>query len=286
MISIIICSQCNDIGSKLKKNITSTIGCEYELIVIDNSANNYSIFEAYNLGLKKAKFQFIVFLHEDIHIHTKGWGKILISSFQKDSEIGLIGIAGSKIKTKIPSGWWDHRSSNLVINIIQHRQGKNPEKLFTGFKSNSMEEVVILDGVFIAMRKDERIKFNESLKGFHNYDQSISLDYRKFGYKLFVSNEILIEHFSEGNLNSEWLKSNIKFNQLYKSQLPQAIGKRVVSREDKIFTFQKLIYNCIKNEEKKSAFYYWCKLKAIKPFNKNDIEMMRYFLGLEVKLFN
>jgi hypothetical protein len=283
MISVIICSQFNDLGSELKKNINSTIGCEYQLIIIDNSKNNLSIFEAYNMGSKKAKYGLLVFMHEDIKIHTKDWGNVLISSFRKDSKIGLIGIAGTKIKTTIPSGWWDHPAQDLVINIIQHRPGKGPEKLFTGFKSNPLEEVVVLDGVFFSMRKDERIKFNEFLKGFHNYDQSISLDYRELGYKLCVTNEILIEHFSEGNLNSEWIKSNIKFHHLYKRQLPSGIGKRTVSRATKIFTLQKLINNCLKNEEKKLAIFYWCKLKMIKPLNRRDLKIIGHFLGLTSK---
>jgi hypothetical protein len=32
-----------------------TIGCEYELIIIDNSENKYSIYEAYNLGIERYK---------------------------------------------------------------------------------------------------------------------------------------------------------------------------------------------------------------------------------------
>ena len=54
MISCVICSRQPDISAELKENIASTIGCEYELIVIDNSKNEHSIYSAYNQGVVKS----------------------------------------------------------------------------------------------------------------------------------------------------------------------------------------------------------------------------------------
>jgi hypothetical protein len=51
MISIVICARANDINEALKENIQNTIGVPYELIVIDNGKNEYSIFSAYNKGV-------------------------------------------------------------------------------------------------------------------------------------------------------------------------------------------------------------------------------------------
>ena len=62
MISVIICSRTSTIGTALSENIKNSIGCEYELISIDNSKNTYSIFEAYNLGIQKSKFDFLCFI--------------------------------------------------------------------------------------------------------------------------------------------------------------------------------------------------------------------------------
>lgn len=55
MISCIICSRQPDISAELKENIATTVGCEYELVVIDNSKDEYSIFSAYNEGVRCAK---------------------------------------------------------------------------------------------------------------------------------------------------------------------------------------------------------------------------------------
>ena len=66
MISLIICSRTADISDELKQNIATTIGCEYELCVIDNSRNEYSIFTAYNEGVRRAKGDILCFMHDDI----------------------------------------------------------------------------------------------------------------------------------------------------------------------------------------------------------------------------
>jgi hypothetical protein len=54
MISIIICSRTQTISSDYLK-ISKILLDDYELVVIDNSENTYSIFEAYNLGIEQSK---------------------------------------------------------------------------------------------------------------------------------------------------------------------------------------------------------------------------------------
>ena len=75
MLSLIICSRTPKISEELEKNIADTIGCEYELVVIDNSLNKYSIFSAYNEGVKRSIGDILCFMHEDILYKTINWGQ-------------------------------------------------------------------------------------------------------------------------------------------------------------------------------------------------------------------
>ena len=125
MISIIICSRTKTITPVLLENIKNTVGANYELIVIDNSENNYSIFEAYNLGIKKSKSELLCFIHDDVLLHTNNWGTILIDIFNNNKNLGLLGVAGAKVKTKMPSPWWNCHYSQQVIKIIQHNGKEN-----------------------------------------------------------------------------------------------------------------------------------------------------------------
>jgi len=136
MISIIICSRKKN--NNLLENIKRTIGCEYELVVIDNSANRYSIFEAYNLGIERSKGKYLCFIHDDLFIHTNGWGNVISRLFDDYPDYGLIGIAGSKQKSRIPSGWWDCKEEYKSVNIIQHYANEITEKKYIGFEHSKL----------------------------------------------------------------------------------------------------------------------------------------------------
>lgn len=126
MISIIICSKKNTITTTLQENIQETVGIDYELIIIDNSKNSYSIFEAYNKGSSLAKFPFLCFVHEDVLFHTKNWGKLAINHL-KVPNTGIIGMAGSQYLLNIPSSWFNAKPiletlSNRVIKMEKAKQ--------------------------------------------------------------------------------------------------------------------------------------------------------------------
>lgn len=273
MISLVICSRSKWISSELEKNIKDTIGLTYELIIIDNSKNDRSIFEAYNIGIERSSGDIICFLHDDIFIHTKNWGKIIEQLFWEKPEAGLIGIAGSKIKTKMPSAWWDCPEEQKVINIIQHfkEPEREQEKWYKGFNTDSEVEVAVIDGVFIALRKDESIYFNDTMKGFHNYDMNISLEYAKKGYKILVTNKILIEHFSIGTISKSWYKSTSQLHKVYAGFLPLKMDSTTLESSISKQEFENgvnFINGLLKYDLRKQAFYYWMYLIKLKPYSK------------------
>jgi glycosyltransferase involved in cell wall biosynthesis len=278
MLSVVICSRESKISSFLTDNIEKTIGCSYELIVINNSDAKYSIFEAYNIGIKKSTSDFLCFLHDDILIHTEDWGIKLKNIFEKNKNVGLVGVAGSKIKTKMPSAWWDCPQEMRVINIIQHFSNKSKEHWNIGFTNKLLEEVVVIDGVFMAWRKDDRIKFNEKQIGFHNYDLNISFENIKYGYKIIVTDEILIEHFSKGNLNKSWLESTIKLHQIYKNILPLYTNDSQNSISFQNIEFNngtRFIKQLINLGLRIKAVKIWVQLIAIKPISKYHLKFIK-----------
>lgn len=253
-ISIIICSRIGKLQQGFYSNIKETVGCAHELIVINNSENKYSIFEAYNIGIEKSKYPLLLFIHEDILLHTIHWGEILISLFSNNKKLGLLGIAGSLVKSKTPSAWWDNKLQFRFQSILHSYPGGQVKHEVLGFKENpALQEVVVIDGVFMAMRKDIGVKFNEDLSGFHNYDQSISLDIRSKDYNVMVTNNILIEHFSLGKIDDSWIKSSLLFHDLYEESLPQFVGRPPTPREER-YVLRKFIRNCRKTGNMKIAF--------------------------------
>ncbi|MEZ7503852.1 glycosyltransferase [Flavobacterium sp. Arc2] len=281
MISIIICSRTQTISSDLFENIKDTIGCDYELVVIDNSENTYSIFEAYNLGIEQSKGDFLCFMHDDILIHTQNWGNILGIIFNSDSQIGLIGIAGSSQKTKTPSGWWDCDEKYKSINIIQHYPDGKVIKEYLGFENSNLNEVVFVDGVFLALRKEINVFFDEKLKGFHNYDFNVSIETKKKNYKIGITNKVLIEHFSVGNLNDQWINSTIQIHRLYQAELPLSLSiDRQIDNE--IFACKRFLSYCIKASNKQQALRFSVKWYLYCPLSKHNFV---FFFKTVLKIF-
>jgi glycosyltransferase involved in cell wall biosynthesis len=278
MISIIICSRTQIISAELSANIKDTIGSDYELVVIDNSLDTYSIFEAYNLGIEKSTGEYLCFMHDDILIHTQNWGIVINNIFNDDQKIGLIGIAGARIKTMMPSGWWNCPNEFKEINIIQHLENKVVEKWEYGFNNGSLSEVVAIDGVFMVLRKDKRIHFDTELKGFHNYDLNISLECKNKEYKIVVTNEILIEHFSNGNINKSWQDSTMKIHELYLKNFPLYVGSKNIKHDLKSLEIKNglnFLNQCLAFGFKDGFFKLWFKLFCLQPFSKSHFMIFK-----------
>lgn len=205
----------------LVANINQTIGIPFELEIITGAE---SITHAYEDGLKKSSGEFFLFLHEDVLFHTQDWGKTLLGHFKRDSTIGLIGVAGAKTHTFIPSAWWDCLENDKVIRILQHKPGGQKEDQDRGFGINKCVEVAVIDGVFMALRKEVGAHFDQTLIRFHGYDLDLSLAVQEKGYKVAVIQDVLLEHFSLGNLHLGWLTALLHVHRKYKHLLPLAKG--------------------------------------------------------------
>lgn len=285
MLSIIICSRTPKISRELSQNIEKTIGCTYELIIIDNSENKYSIFEAYNLGIQQSTGAYLCFIHDDIRFHTEGWGNVTSSIFQSDAKIGLIGVAGAKVKSKMPSGWWNSPEYLHEVNILQHLSNKDIEKWEYGFQNELVSEVVVIDGVFMAMKRSNGVFFDNYLKGFHNYDLNISMEHVLKGYKVVVTKEILIEHFSRGVINKIWFDSTLDFYEKYKNKLPlkikgidQNLIKELEFKNGVKFISEFLVYGF-----EIKILRIWFRLIRIRPIDKFHWDLARTLLKRFIK---
>jgi hypothetical protein len=210
----------------LESNIASTIGTNYEIICIDNSANDHSIFQAYNLGVARCRFPVICFMHDDIRYHTAGWGA-LVRNYFSDRSLGALGIAGSPYYPDVPGSWW---AGGYVYETLIKNNGSEKYVATKSFKQAGAlnQPVIVLDGVWLCIRKSlfGQIYFDESrFSGFHFYDIDICLQVYLSNHRLWCNAEILIEHFGEGNVNHNWIDNAIQLQQKWSGQLPAYVGR-------------------------------------------------------------
>ena len=250
MISIIICSTRKTISEILKKNIEETVGVEYELIIIDNSSNRYTIFEAYSEGVKLSQGNYLVFMHEDIMFRSTQWGQVLCELLT-NKEIGAVGVIGSDIVLPMYFGWWKgggvgHIIQNFKENKMQH--ASYPLQA----SSVSSRDALVLDGLFLGFRKEifKHIEWDTiTYGGFHMYDCDICMQVATKGYKIKVL-DILIEHYSLGSVNRMFSEECIKFNP--KAQITSR-SRVFVSRLCKSLTLSVRLPSVRRHESAESA---------------------------------
>jgi hypothetical protein len=226
MISIIICARKKDISPELRSNIETTIGdTACEIIVIDNSNNDFTIFSAYNRGVTLSQYPVLLFMHDDILFKTPGWGAKIANHF-KDEQIGAIGVAGTPYLSFMPGGWWS--TGMGYLHLLQSDGVGQPgvmQEYAPGGVDPSCREVVALDGVWFCIRKSlfSEIRFDETTyDGFHFYDLDTTLQVYRLGYTLLSIDDILIHHLSQGILDEKWIRYAMLFRRKWQSMLPIA----------------------------------------------------------------
>lgn len=224
MLSILICSRTPILSEAMISNLRETAGIPYELIVVDESIHNGSIFRAYNYGIDHAKYDLLCFMHDDILFHTPQWAKILADHLAKPT-IGFIGVAGGTLVPRVPAQWSFGKHFGRILQYDK-KKGRSILLDSTDFKDEHSQAAVAMDGVFLACRKDvaEQLRFDEqTFKGFHCYDIDICLQAHKLGYENRVVNNILLEHFSRGKLNRHWVENQLVLWRKWRAEMPMSV---------------------------------------------------------------
>jgi hypothetical protein len=214
MISFIVCSVNDNYLDELIESIKYTCTAAYEVIIIDNKVDKLSLTDAYNKGSAKANFPHLIFLHEDIKFLNIGWNASLISILSNE-EIGITGVAGSTYLPIVPSGWYLPKEEFNKVFIHQGFKYKEAPLRFDNH-GNDLTPVFLLDGVFLAMRKEVWLEFpfNEKLDGFHAYDvdicQRVSTKYQNI-----FTNQIELIHYSEGKVDQVYFDALLHYKTQY-----------------------------------------------------------------------
>lgn len=225
MISIIISSSNPEYLSAVKKNIDATVGIPYEIIAVANGDGKKGICEVYNAAGAQARYDLMCFMHEDIILHTQDWGK-KVAEIMRDPEIGLLGIAGSEYKSLTPAPWAcpGVLPTRHKANILQRFKfvDKPTVHEYHNADNEVLSQVVAVDGVWMCTRRNvfDEFKFDDkALSRFHGYDVDYSLQVG-IKYKVYVTYDVLLEHFSEGNYSDEWLEAMFTLHTKHKAMLP------------------------------------------------------------------
>ena len=240
MITIGYCTKESNINHT--KHLIKTCGLgdkKVEVIEIVNKGDR-SLTECYNEILKRAKYNHVVFCHDDITIETSQWGTKLLKQFARNPEYGIIGVAGTK---HLPSSgrWWE-QTKKMYGRVAHTHEGKTWLSSYSNDLGHNIEKTIIVDGVFFAV--DKRLllaTFDEEVKGFHFYDVTFCFENYIKGVNIGVSTMIRVNHQSIGMTNDAWELNRQNFAENYKQFLPCEI-KRTLRKGEKL----NVLIGCLK----------------------------------------
>ena len=203
----------------IKEYIEKSCGIHKVEVISFENPGTHSLSEAYNIIIEKSSNDIVVLCHDDIYFEKKGWGRKIIKHFKKCPNYGILGVAGS---TKLPKSgmWWENKKT--MKGIVNHEhEGKKWESKYSKSTGNEVEDVVLVDGLFMVLnKKNLKSNFNEEVKGFHMYDVDFCVRNYIEGVKVGVVYDIRITHLSIGQTNEQWEENRKEFSERYKDNLP------------------------------------------------------------------
>ncbi len=256
MFSFIVCSIKPEETKALEQNIAATVGVPYEYISFDNRKFQYGLTKVYNLCARKARYDYLCFLHEDVRFLSEGWGKEISAQLSKEN-CGVIGFAGSTVKLKSSTQWAVSKQTTRIHLIQQMRFGKekqvenNPDK-------NDFSPVITLDGLCLFVKRSvwEQTPFDETtFTNFHCYDLDFSLSVAQ-RYTNYVCHTISIVHFSSGSYSPAWHQETKKLNDKWASRLPMSVTPMTAQEQVKLQKYSSFFseFLQIKNSWRKGDF--------------------------------
>lgn len=226
-ITIVFCSRKKDEENKsFIEHIKNTCDCDAHVIFIHNP-DGVSISKIYAdmVVSKEIDTNIIVFIHDDIEFLRKGWGKEIIRLFEENKDYGIIGVAGSA-QFDENGAWWNYQKK--YGQVLHRSEGKSWLTAFSPLLDKDLQDVVVIDGLFMAIHK-QRIaeNFSRDLQFFDFYDVYFCLaNHFAKKCKTGVTTNIRLAHNSIGRLKESWYQNREIINEKFGKYFPIDIEKK------------------------------------------------------------
>ena len=230
MVDLIICSRNPRLLEICLANAKKTAFKEFNPIIIQNNPRKFSLTEAYNLGIQQSKSEILVFMHEDVWLLSKNWDEMLRKIFSGTANLGVVGVAGTNYLDEIAQ--WYIYGANHCRGAVMHSDGQRIwVNDFGGDPQEPIAPVVVVDGVFMACRKEVILKnnlyFSEAFNHFHFYDISWSAAVFRCGFSNVVTREIQLLHLGLGDLDENWDIERKKFVEKFRLDFPLKVDGKL-----------------------------------------------------------
>lgn len=228
MFSFITISREQEKVDRLQKNLESVFGraTPWELLVADGS--KLDLFTGYNEKAAAANGDFLVFLHDDVHLMCSK------ECFDKPIELmgkpftGFCGAAGT-LSMPAEGCWWKSPQTDCRGGVYHPAKDLSPFGVHLNcwpHATAQFGQVLVCDGVLLMCSTQvfKKVKGfdNTTFKGFHFYDVDITLRTHLLGLVNYVA-PIPLVHQSYGVTNENWEDNRKLFVKKHEKVLPAKV---------------------------------------------------------------
>ncbi|MBB6671508.1 glycosyltransferase [Cohnella nanjingensis] len=185
-------------------------GVEAEFISI---AGATSLAAGYNHAMQQSDAKYKVYLHQDVFIINRNMIQDVISLFQENPNLGIMGLVGAE-KLPINAIWW--QASSIWGKVYENHTGRMDLLSFQDV-NRPYQSVESLDGLLLVTQFDLPWQ-EEHFDGWHMYDLSQCIEFKKHGYDVGVPHQQkawAIHDCGIVNVNNGFEKYRYKFLQMY-----------------------------------------------------------------------
>ena len=138
-----------------------------------------SMAAGYNAGMKSTDAKYKVYLHQDVFVKNDMFIAELIEIFEKNQQVGLVGVVGKSDSKMDAPGLAMHWDTGKVTDGQWAWYFERP------VKEDIFADVWVADGLLLATQYD--IPWREDVfDGWNFYDMSQCMEFRKAGFKVVV----------------------------------------------------------------------------------------------------
>lgn len=143
-----------------------------------------SMCDGYERGRLMSDAKYKIYMHQDVFLLREEMLLRLVQQFRRCPSVGLIGLAGC---AEMPPGgiWW--LAPTTYNHVATFDPARERDGVYTYEKAAPVPEaaVAVVDGLLMATQYDVPWRA-DIFRGWHFYDVSQCLEYRRAGYKVAV----------------------------------------------------------------------------------------------------
>lgn len=223
-ITVVVCSRQSDKEKKdFLDHIKDTCGYSVHVMFLINS-DGVALTKVYSDMIEKIDTDIAIFIHDDVEFLRKGWGMEVVKLFNKHQDYSIIGVAGSA-EFDEKGAWWNYEKK--YGQVLHRKNGKSWLSAFSPLLDKDLEEVCVIDGLFMAINLKRLSKgFDTDFSDFNHYDTSLCLaNFIDGKYKIGVTTNIRMAHNSIGETKQNWFDNLQLLNEKYGKYYPISVKK-------------------------------------------------------------